>query len=65
MVKNSTIPRTHEAISLGPSGNLQQTNKLLCLKTGLVLKQRVSTVVLMSDLVIKNINQWGEMTKRE
>ena len=42
-------PRTHKEISLGPSINLQVTHKAFCLETGLVLKQRVNTVVPKSD----------------
>ena len=55
-VTNDVTPRTHEAISLGTSGNLQGTHKILCLETGLVLKQQVDTVLIMLDQVIKKIN---------
>ena len=49
VVKNYMTPRTHEAIALGPSGNLQVTQKVFCLKTWLVLKRRVNTLVPMPD----------------
>ena len=42
-------PRTHEAISLGPSGNLQVTHRVFCIETGIVLKRQVYTVVPMPD----------------
>ena len=64
-VTNGMTPRTHEAIALVTSGNLQETHKVFCLETGLVLNQRVNTVVPMPYLVINKMNQWGERTKRE
>ena len=56
MVTNYMTPRTHEAISMGTSGNLQGTHNILYLETGLVLKQQVNTVLIMLDQVIKKIN---------
>ena len=58
-------PRTHEEIDLGPSGNLQRTLKLFFLKTGLVLKRHVNTVVPIPYRVINKMNRWGDITKRE
>ena len=45
MVTNNIKPRTHGEISLGPSGNVQEAHKVLCLETGLVIKRHVNTVV--------------------
>ena len=47
VVTDNMTPRKHESIDLGPSGNLQGTHKVFCLKTGLVLKLRINTVVPM------------------
>ena len=58
-------PMTHGEIALGPSGNLQVTQKILCIETWIVLKRRINTVVSMPDRVIKKMNKWGERTKRE
>ena len=65
MVTNDMTPRKHEAITLGPSNKLQGTQKLFFLETGLVLKRRVHTVVSMSYRVIKKMNQWVKITKKE
>ena len=65
VVTNNMTPRKYEAIALVTSGNLQETHKVFCLETGLVLNQRVNTVVPMPYLVINKMNQWGERTKRE
>jgi hypothetical protein len=37
---NTMIPRTHECIALGPTGNFNGTHKFFCINTGLVLKRR-------------------------
>ena len=58
-------PRKYEAIALVTSGNLQETHKVFCLETGLVLNQRVNTVVPMPYQVVNKTNQWGDGTKRE
>ena len=39
VVTSDMTPRIHEAIVLGPVGNLQATQKVFCLETGLVLKK--------------------------
>ncbi len=36
---NSMIPRTHECIACGPTGNLQGSVKFYCLNMGRILKQ--------------------------
>ena len=56
-------PRTHEEISLGPSGNLQGIHEVFWLEKGIVLKQRVNTVVPMHDQVTKKMNHWGDREK--
>ena len=56
VTKNMT-QRTHKAITLGPSGNLQGTHKLICFKTGLLLKWRINTAVPMPYRVINKMTQ--------
>ena len=53
-------PRTHEAIALGPMGNLQGSVKFYCLNTGRVLKQISFTPMPMPDSVIERVNKIGE-----
>jgi hypothetical protein len=57
---NTMIRRTHEAIALGPTGNLQGSVKFYCLNTGRVLKRRLFTQMPMPDSIIKRVNQIGE-----
>ena len=59
VVTRNMTPRTHEAISLGTSGNLQVIHKVFCIKTGLVLNRHLNKVVPMPYLVIKKMNQCG------
>ena len=55
VVINYIRPRKNEAISLGPSHNLQGTHIVFCLETGLVIKQRVNMVVPIPNRVIKKV----------
>ncbi len=48
--------RTHEAIALGPTGNLQGSVKFYCINTGRVLKRHSFTPMPMPDQVIKRVN---------
>ena len=64
-ITNTTTERTREAIALGPTGNIQGTQKVFCLKTGLVLKRRKIIPLPVPDRVIKKVNQWGVRSKRE
>ena len=52
--------RTHEAIALGPTGNLQGSVKFYCINTGRVLKRRSFTPMPMPDRVIKRVNAIGQ-----
>ena len=52
--------RTHEAITLGPTGNLQGSVKFYCINTRWVLKRRSFTPMPMPDRVIKRVNTIGE-----
>jgi len=52
-------PRTHEAIALGPTGNLQGSVKFYCIHTGRVLKRRSFTPMPMSDHVIRQVKAIG------
>ena len=56
-VTNDMKLRIREAIALGPAGNRQRTQKVFCLKTGLVLKCRRIVEYLMPDRVIKKVNE--------
>ena len=57
-------PRTHGAIALGPTGNMQGTVKFLCCDTFRVLKRRAFTKFNMPDSIIKKINKYGLKTRR-
>ena len=61
---NSMTARTHEAIALGPTGNLQGTQKFF-LRTGLVLKRMQFTALPMPDSVIDRVNDWGSKNNQE
>ena len=56
---NTMTPRTHEAIALGPTRNLQGSVKFYCMKTGWVLKRRSFTPMLMLARVIRRMNSIG------
>jgi hypothetical protein len=56
--------RTHEAIAMGPMGNLQGSVKFYCLTTGRILKRREFTPYPMPDRVIKRVNQIGAKEKQ-
>ena len=58
--KNTMTPRTHEAIALGPTGNLQGSVKFYCIHTGRVLKRRSLTPMPMPDHVIRQVNAIGK-----
>jgi hypothetical protein len=58
------VPRTHEAIALGPTGNLQGSVKFYCLKTGQVLKRWEFTPLPMPDQIIKQVNAFGACEKQ-
>ena len=57
---NMMTPRTHEAIALGPTGNLQGSVKFYCIHTGRVLKRRSFTPMPMPDHVIRRVNAIGK-----
>ena len=61
---NTMAPRSHEAIALGPTGNLQGSVKFYCINTGRVLKRRSFTPMPMPDSVIKRVNGIGEREKQ-
>ena len=56
---NTMTPRTHEAIALGPTGNLQGSVKFYCLNTGRVLKRRSFTAMPMPARFIRRVNAIG------
>ena len=57
---NTTVSRTHEGISLGPTGNLQSRVKFYCLNTGRVLKRQDFTEIPMTAAVIAKVNKIGK-----
>jgi hypothetical protein len=57
---NTVAWRFHEAIALGPTGNLQGSVKFYCINNGRVLKCRSFTPMPMPDRVIKQVNKIGE-----
>ena len=61
---NTMTARTHEAIALGPTGNLQGSVKFYCLNTGRVLKRRSFTPMPMPDSVIERVNKIGERERQ-
>jgi hypothetical protein len=56
---NTTAPRTHAAIALGPTGNMQGSVKFYCLTTGRVLRRCSFTPMAMPDRVIKRVYNIG------
>ena len=61
---NTMISRTHKAIALGPTGNLQGSVKFYCIHTGRVLKRRLFTPMPMLDSVIQRVNKIREREKQ-
>jgi len=57
--RNSQIPRTKGAISLGPTGNLQGGFKFMSLATGKKIIRRSWDVIPMPDTVIARVNALG------
>ena len=57
---NTTVSRTHEGISLGPTGDLQDSVKFYCLNTGQVLKRRDFTETPMPMAVIAKVIKIGK-----
>jgi len=60
---NTMVSGTHEAIALGPTGNLQEGVKFYCIHMGRVLKRRSFTPMSMPDSVIQRVNKIGEREK--
>ena len=57
---NNMVSRTHEAIALGPTGNLQGSVKFFCINTRRVLKRRNFTPIPLPDSVIAKVNAIGK-----
>ena len=57
---NTTISRTHEGISLGPTGNLQGSVRFYCLNMGRVLKRRSFTKIPMPTAAFAKVNNIGK-----
>ena len=54
----------HEAIAVGPTGNLQGSVKIFCLNSGRILKRRSFTALPMPDRVIKRVKDIGLRDKQ-
>ena len=65
MVKNYMTPRTHDCISIVPTGNLQVTQNVFCLNTVRVLKPSNIILVVAPDGIIKKVNQCFKYQKGE
>jgi hypothetical protein len=61
---NTITARTHDAIAVGPTGNLQGSIKIFCLTTGRILKWCLLTLMPMPDHVIKQVNAIGACEKQ-
>jgi hypothetical protein len=57
-------PCTHEAIALGPMGNLQGSVKFYSLYTGRALKRHSFTPIPMPDRIIAKVNNIGAKEKQ-
>jgi hypothetical protein len=57
--RNSQVPRTNGAISLGLSGNLQGGFKFMALSSGRKVVRRSCDAIPMSDTVIARVNALG------
>ncbi|KAL7552922.1 hypothetical protein ACHAWF_016178 [Thalassiosira exigua] len=62
---NNNAPRTHEAISMGPTGNFQGSYKFFCLKRGQILVRRRWTELPMPDRVKRKVDAWGARSSGE
>ena len=56
---NSMEGRTHEAISLGPTGNMHESYKFFCIKIGKKLVRRKQTEMPMMQTIIEKVEEWG------
>ncbi len=61
---NMMTPRMHEAIALGPVGNLQGSVKFYSLNTGRVLKRCLFMPIPMPDRIIAKVNNIGAKEKQ-
>ena len=57
---NTMMSCTHEAIALGPTGNLQGSVKFYTLTTGRAIKRRNFTEMSMPDSMIRKVNAIGK-----
>ena len=65
MLTSSQIPRRHDCIALGSSGNRQGLLTCFDLKTGSVVTRRTFDVLPMPDRIVKQVNAWGVKSKKE
>ena len=64
MVTNSPIPRRHDLIALGTSGNIQGSFNCFDLKTDSVVIRSILDVLPMPDIIVKKVNAWGMKSKK-
>ena len=64
-ITNNMTPRTHECIALLPNRNIQGTQKVFCMNSGIFLKRINITPMIASDQIIKIVKYWGKKSRRE
>ena len=62
---NNMNPRTHEWITLGPTGNIQWTQKVFCLNLEIFLKWRKIIPIIVSDRIIKILEDLSKKSIRD
>ena len=65
MLTSSQIPRRHDCIALGSSGNRQGLLTCFDLKTGSVVTRGIFDVLPMPDRIVKQVNACGMKSKKE
>ena len=56
-ITNSINPRTRPAICMGPSRNMQQSIKFMCIETKKKVVRRSYTRLLMPESIIKKVEK--------
>ena len=62
-ITNNINTITHKCIELGPTGNLQGTHKVFCLKMGIVMNSRNIIPIIATYQVIRKLNDWCKNQK--
>ena len=59
VIMNTNRSRTYSGILLGPTGNIQGTQKVFDVKTGVIKKCRTIKAIPMPQDVIKTVHDWA------